>query len=278
MTDTARISFADRINDAITPLSEVVNAIIFFSVPVFGVSVPLVVIWLLAAAVILTIALGFINLRGFGHALALVSGKTGDSKNASHGQISHFQALTSALSGTVGLGNIASVPIAIALGGPGAVVWMILAGFFGMSSKFAECALAVKYRQNHADGTVSGGPMYYIEAVFKRRGLGMVGKVLAIFFAVMTMGASVSIFQVNQAHAQFVSVTGLSVPLIFGGLMATGVAIVILGGIGVIGRVTSILVPAMGVLYLGAGLIILAANASAIPGAIGLIVGGAFGK
>ncbi|MEL6112693.1 MAG: alanine/glycine:cation symporter family protein [Pseudomonadota bacterium] len=277
MTEENRASLADQINDAITPLSDFVNSIIFFSVPVFGVSVPIVVIWLLVAALILTFALSFINLRGFGHAVALVTGKTGDSQSASHGQISHFQALTSALSGTVGLGNIASVPIAIALGGPGAVVWMILAGFFGMSSKFAECALAVKYRQNHADGTVSGGPMYYIEAVFKRRGLALVGKVLAIFFAVMTMGASVSIFQVNQAHAQFSSVTGISAPLLFGGVMATGVAIVILGGIRVIGRVTSILVPGMGILYLGAGLIILAANAPAIPGAIGLIVGGAFG-
>ncbi|MEL6380266.1 MAG: alanine:cation symporter family protein, partial [Pseudomonadota bacterium] len=184
MTEENRASLADQINDAITPLSDFVNSIIFFSVPVFGVSVPVVVIWLLVAALILTFALSFINLRGFGHAVALVTGKTGDSQSASHGQISHFQALTSALSGTVGLGNIASVPIAIALGGPGAVVWMILAGFFGMSSKFAECALAVKYRQNHADGTVSGGPMYYIEAVFKRRGLALVGKVLAIFFAV----------------------------------------------------------------------------------------------
>ena len=272
----ASTSLADQINNAVAPFSAFVNSIIFFKITLFGVSVPLVVIWLIAAATILTIGLGFINIRGFGHALALTFNREKPSASAP-GEISHFQALTSALSGTVGLGNIASVPIAIVLGGPGAMVWMMLAGVLGMSSKFAECTLAVKYRLIAPEGRVHGGPMYYIEEVFTRKGLKSVGRGLAIFFAVMTMGASISVFQINQAHAQFESVTGLSAPLIFGVLMAGGVAIVILSGIKMIGRVTSILVPAMGAIYLGAGLSIILVNITALPEAIGLVIRSAFG-
>ena len=268
-------SLADQINNALAPISEVANAIIFYSVDINGVSLPLVVVWLLAAGVVLTFALGFPNIRGFRHGWSLLFNprKHFDSP----GEISHFEALSSALSGTVGLGNIASVPIAIALGGPGAIFWMIFAGLFGMSSKFAECALAVKYRKVRPDGTILGGPMYYIEDVMARRGLKTVGKVAAVFFAITCMGASVSIFQVNQSHAQFESVTGVSMPLTYGAIMASLVAIVILGGIKTIGKVTRVLVPAMGAIYLGAGLIIIALNADALPAAISSVFKGAFG-
>lgn len=266
---------ADAIDNALTPVSDFVSSIIFYSVKIGGVDLPLVVIWLISAAAILTFSLRFINLRGFRHAWRLVLNPQ-DQKGAD-GEISHFQALSSAISGTVGLGNIASVPVAIALGGPGAVFWMILAGFLGMSSKFAECALAVKYRRFAPDGRVIGGPMYYIEAILSRHGLKTFGKIAAVFFAVMCMGASVSIFQVNQAHAQFANVTGLSIPVTFGIIMASGVGYVIFGGIRRIGKVTGILVPLMGAVYIGAGIIIILLNFAELPHAIATIFESAFG-
>ena len=271
----AKTSLAEQIDNAIAPVSDFVSSIIFYSINFFGVSLPIVVIWLLSAAVIFTFYFRFINLRGFKHAWGMIWNPR--DQDGAHGEISHFQALSSALSGTVGLGNIASVPIAIALGGPGAVFWMIVAGFFGMSSKFAECALAVKYRKVLPDGRTLGGPFFYIEAAFSRKGLKTLGKGAAIFFAVMTMGASVSVFQVNQSYEQFSNVTGVVAPLIFGVLMATMVAVVILGGIKRIGKVTGILVPAMGGLYLLAGLVIIAINIVDIPAAIALIFKSAFG-
>lgn len=268
-------SFAELINDTLSPVSDFVSSIIFYSVKINGVDLPIVVVWLIAAAAFLTIALRMVNLRGFRHALSLVA--KGKDDHSGDGEISHFEALSSALSGTVGLGNIASVPVAIALGGPGAIIWMILAGFFGMTAKFAECALAVKYRKVKPDGSTIGGPMYYIEAVFARLGLKTIGKAFAIFFAVMTMGASISVFQVNQAHAQFANVTGHSIPIIFGVIMAGMVGIVIIGGIRKIARVTSILVPFMGVIYVGAALIIIVFNVGELPNAVSEIFRSAFG-
>jgi AGCS family alanine or glycine:cation symporter len=277
MSDNPAQAVADAIDRAVAPVSEFVSSVIFFAPEIFGVQFPLVVVWLITAATILTFYLRFINLTGFGHALALVSGRASGHSRDGDGEISHFQALSSALSGTVGLGNIASVPVAIAVGGPGAVFWMILAGFLGMSSKFAECALSVKYRRVAPDGRIIGGPFYYIEEAFRRIKLGPLGKPAAIFFAVMTMGASVSVFQVNQSYAQFANVTGIEAPLAFGFIVAGLVAAVILGGIKRIGFVSGILVPAMGVLYLGAGLVIIVLNLEKVPGAFVTIFEGAFG-
>ncbi len=268
-------SLADRINDTLTPFSDFVSSIIFFSVDIFGVSLPLVVVWLMAAAVILTFANRFVNIRGFTHGWRLIFNP--QKHLDSPGAISHFQALSAALSGTVGLGNIASVPVAVALGGPGAIFWMILAGFFGMSAKFAECALAVKYRKVLPDGRILGGPMYYIEEVLARVGMKTLGKAAAIFFAIMAMGASVSVFQVNQSHAQFANVTGVSAPIAYGIIMSAAVAFIILGGIKRIGGVMRIIVPSMGLIYVGAALVILAMNIPAIPAAIGTILESAFG-
>lgn len=275
MAASDAVSLADRINAALTPLSNFVSSIVFYSVDVFGVSLPIVVIWLITAALILTVSLRFINIRGFLHGWSLILNPR-DQSGAS-GEISHFQALSSALSGTVGLGNIASVPVAIAIGGPGAVFWMILAGFFGMSSKFAECALAVKYRKVRPDGRTLGGPMYYIEAVLARKGMKTLGKAAAMFFAVMAIGGSISVFQVNQSYAQFANVTGVTAPVLYGIIMATGVAVVVLGGIKRIGKVTGILVPLMGAVYLGAGLVIIAINIDALPHAVATIFKSAFG-
>jgi AGCS family alanine or glycine:cation symporter len=278
MQSESTASLADAIDSALTPVSDFVSAIIFYSVTINGVSLPLVVVWLISAATILTVSLRFINLRGFGHAWALTTGRRADPGDA--GQISHFGALSSALSGTVGLGNIASVPVAIALGGPGAIFWMILAGFLGMSSKFAECALAVKYRKVTPDGRTIGGPMFYIEAVFSRIGLKTLGKGAAIFFALMTMGASVSVFQVNQSYAQLANVFSIksdTAEIVYGVIISTLVAVVILGGIKRIARVSTFLVPFMGIVYLGAGLVIIALNITAVPDAIVTIFKSAFG-
>lgn len=270
---------AEALDRAFAPVSNFVSSIIFYSVPLGETKLPLVVVWLIAAAAVLTVSLRFINLRGFSHAAWLLMGNRKSGAGAG-GEISHFAALSSALSGTVGLGNIASVPIAIALGGPGAIFWMVLAGFLGMSSKFAECALAVKYRKITPDGRVIGGPMYYIEAVFARHGMKTLGKGAAIFFAVMALGGSISLFQVNQSYAQFANVLGVTdpnAPVIYGVVISGLVLVVILGGIRRIGFVSSALVPMMGLLYVGCGLIIIALNADKLPGAIVMIFESAFG-
>lgn len=274
MADEAK-SVADHINDALTPFSDFVSSIIFYSVEIAGVSMPIVVAWLGLAAIILTIGLGFVNVRGFRHGWSLLFRPR--HAEGAKGEISHFEALSSALSGTVGLGNIASVPVAITLGGPGAVFWMILIGFFGMSAKFAECALAVKYRKELPDGRILGGPMFYIESALARLGMKTLGKAAAIFFAVMAIGASISVFQVNQAHAQFANVTGLSAPVVFGIIMASLVGLVIIGGIKRIGRVARVIVPFMGLIYVSAGLVIIMMNIPALPAAIQTIFASAFG-
>ena len=269
-----QISLADRINETLSPVADFVSSIVFFSININGVELPLIVGWLIGAGLITTIYLRFVNIRGFIEAFRIIRGA--DARVDHPGEITHFQALTAALSGTVGLGNIASVPVAIAIGGPGASFWMVLAGFLGMTTKFVECTLAVKYRRINPDGTVSGGPMYYIEHVFRRMGVGPLGRGLAIFFAVMTLGGSMSIFQVNQAHAQFTAASGVSAPVIFGVLMAGAVGVVILGGIKSIARVTSRLVPLMAAVYLAAGLIILIVNATGLPSALWSIIHDAF--
>ncbi|MEM6413497.1 MAG: alanine/glycine:cation symporter family protein [Pseudomonadota bacterium] len=274
------MDLAQRIDTAFEPISNAINAIVFFSIDVFGVSLPLVLIWLVLGATVFTVYFRFINLRGFAHAVELVtkpSNRRQNSGDNAPGEIPPFQALASALSGTVGLGNIASVPVAICLGGPGAIFWMILAGLLGMSSKFAECALAVKYRRFASDGRVLGGPMYYIEAAVGRKTNKSIGKAAGTAFALFTVGGSLSFFQVNQSYAQFSSVTGIEAPLIYGAIFCAFIAIVLLGGIKSIGRVTGILVPMMAGVYLMAAVVIIALHADALPGAVASIFKGAFG-
>ncbi|HEX6144221.1 MAG TPA: alanine:cation symporter family protein, partial [Geminicoccaceae bacterium] len=197
------------INDAVAPISDAIAAVIFFTVPIFGVDVPLIVFWLILAAIIFTFYFNFVNFRAFFHAIELIRGDYSNPKDA--GEVSHFQALATALSGTVGLGNIAGVAIAVSLGGPGATFWMIVAGLFGMSSKFVECTLGVKYRNEYPDGTVSGGPMYYLSKGLAEKGMGGLGKFLAVFFAICCIGGSFgggNMFQANQSFQQLVNVTG----------------------------------------------------------------------
>ena len=248
--------------------------LIFSSFP--GTSFPWIVGWLVVAATIFTIYFGFIQFRAFGHAIALVKGDYSDPDDA--GEVSHFQALATALSGTVGLGNIAGVAVAIGIGGPGATFWLILAGLLGMASKFTECTLGVKYRNEYPDGTVSGGPMYYLTKGFEERGLPM-GKILAVLFSIFCiLGAfgGGNMFQANQAHAQITNVVGDYPGWITGIVFAVIVFSVIVGGLKSIASVTEKIVPFMGILYVVTALIILLMNYDRIGWAFGQIFDGAF--
>ncbi|NPA45035.1 MAG: amino acid carrier protein [Chlorobi bacterium] len=245
--------------------------------------IPFVVVWLVFGAIFFTIKMNFINFKGFKHAIELIGGKF---DNPDHkGEVSHFQALTTALSATVGLGNIAGVAIAIALGGPGATFWMILAGLLGMASKFTEVTLGVKYRTIDEDGQVAGGPMYYLSRALEKKNLGKLGKVLAAIFAVLVIGGSLgggNMFQANQAFSQlagklsphFAGIEGYGA--YFGVLIAIFVGVVVIGGIKSIANVTEKIVPFMAVLYVGTALVIIAMNITETGHAFGLIFKGAF--
>ncbi|MGB5487824.1 MAG: alanine/glycine:cation symporter family protein [Lysobacterales bacterium] len=275
----------EKINVAIKPFADAVAGLVFSSFPVGGVQIPFVLVWLIVAATIFTFYFKFINLRAFKHGFELVRGDYHDPEAA--GEVTHFQALATALSGTVGLGNIAGVAVAVSLGGPGATFWMILAGFLGMSSKFTECTLGVKYRNELPDGTVSGGPMYYLTKGLAEKGTGFakLGKVLAVMFAIFCVGGSFgggNMFQANQSFSQLVNVTGGDASWLadkgwlFGLVVACLVGLVIVGGIKGIARVTSKIVPFMAVIYVTAGLAIIFMNYPMIPAAFGAIVDGAF--
>ncbi|MGB0865400.1 MAG: alanine/glycine:cation symporter family protein [Granulosicoccaceae bacterium] len=246
-----------------------------------GVTFPLIVGWLFLAAIIFTFYFGFVQLRRFKLSIDIVSGKYSNPHDKEPGEISHFQALATALSGTVGLGNIAGVGAALAIGGPGATFWMIACGLLGMASKFCECTLGVHYRNNLPDGTVSGGPMYYLSKGFAERGMAGFGKFLAIGFAIMTilgaMGGG-NMFQGNQANAMLVQTFGLpeGYGWVTGLIMAAAVASVIIGGMPSIASVTSKLVPIMAVLYILMSITVLVVNADKIGGAFSQIIDGAF--
>lgn len=240
---------------------------------------PIVVVWLIIGAVVFTVYMGFINFRGFKYAIQIVKGKY-DNPN-DKGEVSHFQALTTALSATVGLGNIAGVAIAIVIGGPGATFWMIIAGLLGMSSKFVECTLGVKYRKIDNFGQVSGGPMYYLYMGLKKKKMKWLGAVLSVIFSILVIGGSFgggNMFQANQAFAQFSSVIpGLQGHgFVFGLVLAVMVGMVIIGGIKSIAKVTDKIVPLMAVLYVGTALIIILMNYSHVGEAFRLIFEGAF--
>ncbi len=248
--------------------------LIFSNFP--GTSFPWIVGWLVVAATVFTVYFGVIQFRAFGHAIALVKGDYSDPNDA--GEVSHFQALATALSGTVGLGNIAGVAVAIGIGGPGATFWMILAGLLGMASKFTECTLGVKYRNEYANGTVSGGPMYYLTKGFAERGMPG-GKFLAVMFSIFCILGALgggNMFQANQAHAQLTNVFGDYPGFITGLIFAAIVFAVIVGGLKSIARVTEKVVPFMGIIYVGTALIIIAMNYDKIGWAIGQIFAGAF--
>ncbi|MDJ0834647.1 MAG: alanine/glycine:cation symporter family protein [Gammaproteobacteria bacterium] len=248
----------------------------FIFSPFPGTSFPWIVGWLVIAATVFSFYFAFIQFRAFKHSISLVKGDYSDPNDA--GEVSHFQALATALSGTVGLGNIAGVAVAVGIGGPGATFWMILAGLLGMASKFTECTLGVKYRNEYEDGTVSGGPMYYLTKGFAERGLPG-GKVLAVMFSVFCILGALgggNMFQANQAHQQISSIFGGYPGWITGVIFAAVVFAVIVGGLKSIARVTEKVVPFMGIMYVGAALIILIVNYDKIGWAFGQIFAGAF--
>jgi len=256
---------------------------IFSTVTINDYEVLWVVLWLAAAGLIITLAFGFINLRAFGLALKTVRGKY--SRPDDPGEITHFQALATAISGTVGLGNIAGVAIGISMAGPGVAFWLFLSGFLGMATKFAECTLGMKYREIDGQGRIHGGGMQYLKKGFAERGMRPVGVVLAFVFAVCCIFASFgggNIFQINQATAQLLNVTGgadsffADKQWLFGLLVAVMAGLVIIGGIRGIAQVTSKLVPLMCAIYVVSALIVLMVNAGQIPAAIGMIITEAF--
>lgn len=241
--------------------------------------IPFIVIWLVLGALFFTIRMGFINIRGFKHAIDLARGRY-DDPNAP-GQVTHFQALATAVSGTVGLGNIAGVAVAISLGGAGATFWMIVCGLLGMSSKFVECTLGVKYRDILPDGRVFGGPMNYLRYGLAKRNMGGLGKVLAAMFAVLAIGASFgggNMFQANQSFeqlaGQFPALQGNG--LWFGIITALLVGVVIIGGIRSIAKVTGKIVPLMASIYVLAALAVIIMNIQNVAPAFAAIVDGAF--
>ena len=300
---------ASIVNRVLGGLVSIVAQVFFFdlSFGIFGeralpdggtapIQVPLLIAWLGGGAIFLTVYHGFINVRAFGHAWAVVRGKW--SGGADGGDIAPFQAFTSALSATVGLGNIASVASAMVIGGPGALFWMVVLGFCGMTAKFHETTLAQLYRVENPDGSVSGGPMYFISRGFRDLNpkLGGLGAGIAAVFAVLLMMASLgggNLYQVNQAYEgffdQFVA-PGLAdavgtpgyestrgtVAIGFGLLMAVLVGAIVLGGITRIGRVTSVIVPFMAVLYVSACWVIIGSNLDRLPSLIGSVFAEAF--
>ncbi len=242
-------------------------------------NIPFIVIWLVFGALFFTLRMGFINIRGFKHALQLAKGKY-DDPNAP-GQVTHFQALATAVSGTVGLGNIAGVAVAVSLGGAGATMWMIVAGLLGMSSKFVECTLGVKYRFINSEGRVFGGPMNYLRYGLEKQGKKGLGKFLAVFFAILAIGASFGGGNMFQANQSFVILAGEFPMLegngfIFGVVVAILVGIVIIGGISSIARVTGKIVPVMAAVYILGALVVIGVNIENIGPAFSAIWDGAF--
>lgn len=282
-------SLDETVNSVFTPVADAISSVVFFEVPLSflgdDVGLPLIVVWLVGAGIFFTIYLRGFQFRAFTHAIRLIRGDFNRPDDA--GEVTHFQALATAVSGTVGLGNIAGVGVAISIGGPGATLWMIVAGLVGMCTKGVECTLGVKYRKVFPDGRVSGGPMYYLRDGLAEKGLGTLGKVLAVLFCLFTLGGAVgggNMFQSNQAFSQARSVTGGddgllgggSAGVLFGLVMALLVGAVIIGGIRSIARVTDKIVPFMGVFYITACLFVLGANIGDVPAALSSIVTQAF--
>ncbi|MPY98161.1 MAG: amino acid carrier protein [Actinophytocola sp.] len=277
------------INSWFDPIAEGLGGFVFKEVTVFGATFPWIVSWLVLAGIIFTLYFGFIQFRSFKLATEVVRGKY--TRDDEPGEITHFQALSSAVSGTVGLGNIAGVGVAVTIGGAGATFWMVLCGLFGMCTKFVECTLGVKYREEHPDGTVSGGPMHYLRKGIAERIPGSAGRVIggtlaglaAVMILLFGIGGG-NMFQANQTVAQLRDVTGGEdsilasdgAAFVMGVILAVVVGAVIFGGIKSIGRVTSKLVPSMAAIYVAACAIVILVNIDLVPAAFGEIFSGAF--
>ncbi|MEE9327555.1 MAG: alanine/glycine:cation symporter family protein [Cocleimonas sp.] len=281
-SETENSGIDATINDITAPIAAFVGKVVFFKVSFFGAQLPLVVLWLVIGAVFFTFYLGFINIRGFKHAIQLVKGDFTDPDSHTSGEVSHFQALATAVSGTVGIGNIGGVAVAVTIGGAGATFWMIMAGFLGMSTKFVECTLGVKYRKEFDDGHVSGGPMYYLRQGFADRGMAGFGKFMGTFYAIGIFIGALGIgnmFQSNQAYVQLNTVANGGLDgygWLIGLIQAVVVFAVIIGGIKSIAKVTEKIVPFMAIFYCLFAIVVILMNYTAIPQAISNIIEGAF--
>ncbi len=264
--------------DYLSDLIGNVAMFVFSKIPFFGAEIPWIVLWLAIPMVLFTLWMGFINIRALPLSIRIVRGKYDDPD--APGTISQFSALTTALSGTVGLGNIAGVAIAIATGGPGAAFWMFIIGFFAMTLKCVEVTLSLMFREVDPSGAVRGGPMYNLKNGFKQKGWPKLGLVLGGIYAVLVMFIAIPMVQVNQSLATVSEVSGFRSNfdnnLTFGIIMAFFVGLVVIGGVKWLGRVTSIMVPLMAIVYLSGVLTIIAFNFAQIPDAIALIVSDAF--
>ncbi len=271
-----------RIDEVFKPVSDFFSDIVFFQVGGY----PFVIFLLVGSALFFTIYFGFPNIRYFWTSINVVRGKYDEveksDSDSKDGEVSHFQALATAVSGTVGNGNIAGVALAIALGGPGATFWMIVCGLLGMSTKFVECTLGVHYRDVDENGVVYGGPMYYISKGLKSKGFVTLGKVAAVLFAIFCIGGSFgggNAAQSNQATIVLKDLFGYDSTFagaMIGIILAFFVGIIIIGGIKRIASVTEKIVPFMALLYILACIYILGINFSFIDDAIGLIIKEAF--
>ena len=268
--------------EVIQSITSFLDKILFFDIlfgTVEGLSIPFLVVWLFVGSIFFTIKMNFVNLRFFRHSIQILSGKYANSQNK--GLITPFQSLTTALSATVGLGNIAGVAVAIMVGGAGATFWMIIAGFLNMTLKFTEVTLSLQYRKFLPDGSVMGGGMRYLSEGLKEKGLEGFGKVLALVFAFFMIGGALgggNIFQVSQSlGAVKTEITFFATyPWAYGVILATIVGFVIIGGVQSIAKTTEKIVPAMVFIYLGASIYILVVNYALIPHAITTIITEAF--
>jgi len=268
----------------VAPVSDAVANMIFFPVSIGASKVPLIIFWILAAGIFFTLFFRGISIWGLKHAIDIVA-KPADKSSDSSGEVSSFQALATALSGTIGIGSIAGVAISISIGGPGAAFWIFAGAFLGMSIKFVEASLAVKYRRFNLDGTVSGGPMHYIAHGLTRKKMRWLGQPLSVIFAILCIGGAISggnMIQINQSAHQLLLITGGTESFmhgytwVFGLIIAILVWLAVVDGIKSISKITTILVPAMCFLYIGAGLVVILANFMHIPHAIALIIREAF--
>src|SRR5688572_23035000 len=268
------VSIDQTINSWLAPIADWLGAVVFFAVPVADTKLPLILVWLIMGGIVCTLAFRFVNLRGFRHSARVIRGDY--SRRTDPGEASPFQALSTAVSGTVGLGSIGGVAVAVSLGGPGAAFWMVVAGFLGMSTKFAEVTLALKYRKVREDGTVSGGAMYYVPVALSKIGMPRLGKFLAGFFCVAAVGGSLTIFQVQQSYSQLNAATGFDQAFVYGIIVAVWIGVVLFGGVRRIVKWTDKLSPFMCLLYIAACLVVLGANWASLPGALATIVREAF--
>ena len=272
------------IDKNISPITDLIAKIIFTSIPIMGTQVPIIILWILFAGIFFTIYFKGIALWGLPHAIENLIKKPENGHDGC-GDVSSFQALATALSGTIGIGSIAGVAISISLGGPGAAFWIFAGAILGMSIKFIEAALAVKYRRFNLDGSVSGGPMHYIAHGLTRKKLRWLGQPLSVIFAILCIGGGITggnMIQINQTAHQIIFITGGEHSIfhgyawILGVVAAILIGLVVMGGIKGIAKVTTILTPTMCALYILSGFIVIFANIMNIPSALALIVKEAF--